>query len=196
MKKAAAHKHLSHKAGFTLVETLIVSALVGILSLFITSVYVGTTSLFSKQSLEIQVVQAATALSDTLLSNIRTAEFIKDTLTNGSDTYESSEDELILAVPAIDPYGDAIEGVYDHYVFYQDATATTDFRWKLLPNGASDRTSFDKLAAEEITALTITYDTPIPANANIVTVSFTLEKGNPRQTIEISRSTSANLRNQ
>lgn len=186
---------LNNQTGFTLTELLISTALIGILTVFLASIYIGTTSLFSQQSLEIQVVQAATRLTDVLLENIRTAEFVVDTLTVSPDTFTTGTDTLILAIPSIDASQDPIVGTYDYYIFYQDQINTTDFRWKLVPNVASSRTSFDKLAAEEITNLSITYNTTIPADASKITVDFTLQKANSTDIIDITRAVSANLRN-
>jgi prepilin-type N-terminal cleavage/methylation domain-containing protein len=187
---------IGNSRGFTFIELLIVMMLVGIMSVFLASIYRGTVVLFRDQNLEISVIESANVLNKFLLENLRLAEGVEDTITDGGDTFVSGSDELILRVPALDGSGDPVPGVYDHYVFYQDPLSSSDFRWRLVPNGASSRNPFDHLAAEEIISLQITYDELFPEDANLVTVTYTLEKSNVFGSKSITRSTSINMRNQ
>lgn len=179
--------------GLTLVELLVAMSLVGVVTLFLTSIYIGTIQLYRGQNLEISVVEAATQLNRVILQYTRQAEAVKDSVTDGTDTYTSGSNELVLQTPSLDGSAEPIPGVYDYYIFYQDGT---DLRWKLIPDAQSSRQSFDHLAAEEITNMVISYDTALPPDANLITFEFTLEKEDAGNTISISRSTSVNMRNQ
>lgn len=189
-------KAFKAQQGLTLTELLIVMGLVGVLSLFLAGIFRNAVSLYLNQNLEIQVIESANLLNKFLLENLRRAESVKDTITDDSDTFTTSETELILSLPALDISGDPIVGVYDYFVFYQDADNPGDFRWRSVPSATSSRGAFDHLAAEEITELSITYDTFFPAEANIVTVTYTLTKENIFGSRSITRSTSINMRNQ
>jgi len=182
--------------GLSLMELVIVMGLVGVLSLFLAGIFRNAVSLFLNQNLEIQVIESANLLNKFLLENLRRAESVGDTITDGEDTFVTDETELILRLPALDGSGNPIVGVYDHFVFYQDAENPGDFRWRSIPHEGSTRSAFDHLAAEEITDLSIMYDTFFPAEANIVTVTYTLTKENLLGERSITRSTSINMRNQ
>ncbi len=182
--------------GTSLLELLLVVALVGILSVFLSGIFRNAIDLYQNQDLEIRVIESANLLNTFLLTNLRRAEGVEDTVTDGGDTFASGDDEIVLRVPAIDGSGNPIVGVYDYFVFYKDTVNVGDFRWRAIPNASSARTAFDRLAAEEITSLLIEYDTLFPEEANLVTVTFTLEKENYAGTQSITRSTSINMRNQ
>lgn len=184
------------ESGFTFVELLLVMALIGVMTGFLASLFRSSVFLFQNQDLEIQVIEEANYLNSFMLENLRDAEGVETTITDGSDTFTSGSDEIIVRLPAIDGSSNPIPGIYDYYVMYQSSSSPGDLRWRLIPAGSSNRVAFDKLAGEEITAMSFSYDTMIPAEASFVTVTFTLEKSNSFRTIDISRSTSVNLRNQ
>ncbi len=184
------------RGGFTFIELLLVMMLLAIMSVFLASIYRGTIVLFRNQNLEISVIESANVFNRFLLTNLRLAEGVEGTITDGADTFTSGSEEIVLRVPALDGSGAPIAGVYDYFVFYRSTTSATDFRWRLIANPASSRTSFDRLAAEEIVALEIKYDALFPADAHVVTVTYTLEKSNVFGEKSITRSTSINMRNQ
>lgn len=187
---------LKTQQGLSLIELVIVMGLVGVLSLFLAGIFRNAVSLYMNQNLEIHVIESANLLNKFLLENLRRAEGVEDTITDGADTFVTSDTELILRLPALDGSANPIVGVYDHFVFYQDPVNQGDFRWRSVPNAASSRGAFDHLAAEEITELSIAYDTFFPEEANIVTVTYTLTKENIFGDRSITRSTSINMRNQ
>ncbi|MBI2019148.1 hypothetical protein HYS95_00575 [Candidatus Daviesbacteria bacterium] len=185
--------------GLTLVEVLVAMGIVTVTGVLLVAVIVNSTGVFSKQSSKIQT---GVSINDSLMQirgAIKQASGIAETLTQGSATYTTGSDQLILKVISIDSSNNIIEETFDYFVIFQDQNI---LRFKIFPDAQSSRSSADKILSVSLDGILFQYfnsgippSEVTPAEATKIRVSLKL-KQKAGSSFEINTATSeANLRN-
>lgn len=185
--------------GLSLIEVLVAMGIATVAGVLLVAVIVNSTGVFSLQSSKIQT---GLNINDSLMQirdAIKQASGIAANLTEGSVTYTTGSDQLILKVVSIDSSNNIIENTFDYFVFLQDQNV---LRFKIFPDAQSSRKSADKILSVSLDSVLFQYfnsgippSEVLPAEAAKIRVSLKL-KQKVGQSFETSTATSeANLRN-
>lgn len=176
--------------GFTLAEIVIALSIATVVGGLLLTIMVGSAGLFHKESSKVNIgLNTNDALSQVQRS-IRQAYAVDAA---------SSENQLVLQIPSIDPSGDIIPDTFDDFVFLSDANK---FIFKVFPDPASSREAADQIFSTLVDDLTFKYYNfanppaevaPIAAVKVSVTLKLKQKSGADYQTSIAT--TEANLRN-
>ena len=184
------------KPGISIIEIVSVSAIVGLISILVASIYFAHFRLFSGQNNAIEVSsQNKIALSE-LTNQIKESESVVSTCTNcGGDTTSSAV--LVLRLWPLDasenPLDPPDESSYDYVVYKRDEN--TRLIKKTVPGPSTSRQSQTKIIASQLSALSFTYDNGDPNLASEVTVQISTSGTSNGKTQTINQSDRAVLRN-
>lgn len=175
--------------GFTLIEMIIVVALIAVLSVVLVSIFISQNKIYQTQTAELNVTGDARLALDDIDSYVRSA---KNTAASYS-TYTAGPQTLIVKIQSIDSQNSLIAGTFDYVVFYLSSSAL--YR-QIFPHASSSRQASTKKLASNVAALTFTYN-----NANYDLVSeiasdLTLTQSASGQNRTIQASSKSKLRNQ
>lgn len=133
--------------GFSLTEILVVSLITVIVGGFIVSILFNTTGIYYNQSAQ---TQQSMDLNDTfskVRSSIRQSKFVATGYPEGSPTYTSGINTLVLKIPSVNSSGNTISDTYDFAI----VTKSQDkLYYKLFPDAISARSSDDQILASNV----------------------------------------------
>lgn len=189
----------NENAGLSLIEVLVAMGIATVAGVLLVAVIVNSTGVFSLQSSKIQT---GLNINDSLMQirdAIKQASGIAANLTEGSVTYTTGSDQLILKVVSIDSSNNIIENTFDYFVFLQDQNV---LRFKIFPDAQSSRKSAENILSVSLDSVLFQYfnsgippSEVFPAEAAKIRVSLKL-KQKVGQSFETNTATSeANLRN-
>ncbi|MBI4036047.1 prepilin-type N-terminal cleavage/methylation domain-containing protein [Candidatus Daviesbacteria bacterium] len=185
--------------GLTLVEVLIAMGITAIVGVLLLVIIVNSAGLFTNQSSKVQMGLNSNDALVVVRSSIKQAYTVAEQYTNGSDTYTSGSNQLVLQVPAIDSSNSVITDTYDYYIFYLDSNT---LHFKVFPDSASSRKTADRIFSTSIDNLTFQYfNSAIPPREVIPTAAIRIKmtlviKQRSGASFETNIATSeANLRN-
>ncbi len=188
-----------NKSGYTIVEVLISMLIATIVGGLMLVVMVNSSGLFYKESSKVEEGLNINAALTSINNNIKDASAVAVSFTNGSQTFSSGVNQLVLKVPSVDSSGNIIASTFDYFVFYQD---TGILRFKVFPDTTSSRKSQDQIFSTSIDSLAIKYfnsaSPPVevsPDTATKVRVTVTLKQKNGFGYETNIATTEANLRN-
>lgn len=124
--------------GFTLLETVIASAVALVAGTFLVAILVNHSGLFYKQN---SIVSEGLSLNDAMReieNNIRQAVYIADGYPGGSPDYTTGAQTLVLKLPALSQ-SEVIDGVYDYAVVTKDSSEPRVIRVLVFPDFQSTR---------------------------------------------------------
>lgn len=155
--------------GFTLIETLIVTALVliilSILALFFVKINATTLTEQTSQN----VSGSSGVLLHELETNVRLASQVVASHTFSGTTYTTDAHTLVLQVPAVSYTGLAISGRSDYIAFYQSATSV----YRVISSDpVSSRVAGTKMLTNALLSLTFTYDNADPTQSTKVSADI------------------------
>lgn len=164
--------------GFTLLELMITTAIVGIVGTLLAMILVNNTGLFYQQSSK---VTQGVGLNDSLTevrSNIKEAQSVANSYVSGGTTYTSGPSELVLQLSSFDSSGNVIADTYDYVVF---AKQSDQIRFKVFPNVASSRKSAEQILSLAVDQILFEYfdnagSSVSPASAVRVKLTLTLKQ--------------------
>jgi prepilin-type N-terminal cleavage/methylation domain-containing protein len=174
--------------GFTLVELVIVVALVGVLSLVVTGLFIGQNRIYKTQTAELGVNAGARNALDDIDFFVRTSS---GTLASYS-SFTAGSDTLILQVQSINASEQLIPGSSDFVVFYLSGE---DLIREIFPDALSTRPSGTKKLASYVTGLVITYDNMDYSLVTQIDTDLTIQEDAKFQTRSITASSKSRIRN-
>ncbi|MDP4001196.1 MAG: prepilin-type N-terminal cleavage/methylation domain-containing protein [bacterium] len=174
--------------GFTLVELVIVIAMVAVLSLVITGLFIGQNRLYKTQTTELKVNGGARASLDDIDSSVRGANRAAASYTS----YIASSQVLILEIQSIDIKDHLIPATYDYVVYY---LYNGSLMRQIYPNVFSVRAGGIKKLAENVTGLVFTLDNIDYNLVTEVTTDLTIQEDAGTQNKSITISSKSRMRN-
>lgn len=193
--------------GLTLIELMVAISIFSIVILVITAVYVKNLSIFKRESTYSELQTSGKAALDRILYDLRQAQEVKESVTDGGTTYTSSSSEVILKVPALTATGEIRydEGqilYYDYLIYtFNYSEGKIIKNTKIDPN--SQRPNEDgKVVAQNVAGESYSYFSYLPDNPPAdfsqvkgVAVSFRLQKDVRGETLRVDFQSEAKLRN-
>lgn len=166
--------------GLTLVEILVAMGIATVVGGLLLAIMVNSVGVYSNQSSKIQ---GGLNTNDALLqirTSIKNAGAIADRYTDGSTTYTTGANQLVLTALSIDSSGNIIDNMSDYFVFFQDQKF---LRYKVFPNAVSSRQLVDKIFSTYLDNLNFKYFnsaiSPVevaPVGAAKIKVTLTLKQ--------------------
>ncbi len=179
--------NLQPQKGFTLIELIIVVALFSVISIVLTSLFIGHNRIYRTQTAELDVTGDARTALDDIDSYVRQANRALATYS----TYTATGQVLILQIQSVNSSNQLVAGKFDHVVYYLSGNGL--FR-RVFPDASSVRAGGIKKLANNVNGLTFT-----PNNANYalvteVTTDITVQENAGVQNRAITASSKASLR--
>lgn len=191
-----------NKKGYTLIETIIVMALIGIIVTVIASLYTTGLKTYSeeveKTNLQVENRVTLNRLKNDLLQGYRIEPGWTDP--DDSTVYTTSENTVVIAVPAIDSNNDWIYSGntpdLDHIVYFKDG----DNLYKRVEASNSDpdkrKISGPSVEATYVSSLIFSYDQdPGTGLVKTVTADMTLARTIRGRNVSTNYKTTVSLRN-
>ncbi len=176
------------KNGFTLIEVVIVVALVGVASIILSNLFIGQNRLYRSETAELNVTGDARAALDDLDNYLRQAN---RTLASYS-SFTAGSEVLILQIQSVDGSNRLVAGTFDNVVYYLSEGSLIR---QVFPNALSSRPAAAKKLASNVTGLNFTYNNTDYAQVTEVQTDLTISENAGLQTRSITISSKAKLRN-
>lgn len=183
--------------GFTLPEALITLAVSIIAGSLLISILIQNNGLFFQQTSRVEQGLGLNDALSKIRSDIKQAVAVADNYTDGSTTYTTDVDQLVLKIQALDSSGSVIFNVYDYIVYFLD---NGNLKVKIFPGAGSSRSSDDKIIAFNVSTVNFEYfdingvTTPAISAVRVkLTLTLTEKAGQADETNTLT--TEARLRN-
>lgn len=185
-----------HKYGFTIVELLISSVLLAVISYILGSIFISNFKLFIDETSVINITEANKTALDEITNQIRESQSIASTCTPCSP-YTTSSTVLILQLWPLNSNGEPFDGGvnFDYIEYKRDAVDNTKLRKIIYPHATSTRQSLNKVLSTTVDNLTFTYNNATPSQATEITVTLKNTITNAGKIQDVERETKAVLRN-
>lgn len=180
--------------GMTLLEVVLVMAIVGLLAIILANILITHGRLFRGESSEVELQLEGSRLTESITTSARVADRVVSSQTINGVAYTTDFDTVIFSIPSIDSQG-TISGTFDHIVFYIDPSDPTLFKLSQEADPASDRTSFEKLLSDSVAQLNFFYDDSDYSNVDNVSLDARLTETVLDVTHEVTVNTRFNLGN-
>ncbi len=190
----APQRHIDER-GVTLMETLVVLAVMTTIMLLISQIFLSTFDVYAKQVARIEAdtgtVFAARSISDLA----RGANAILASATIDGTLYETSATTLVLELPAADVDGALIPASYDRIAFARHPSESDVVISATDPAPGSARFAGTRVVTRNNAALVFRYDDPDPTQASRVSLLLINDVTVRGQTYDSPAWTSLTLRN-
>jgi type II secretory pathway pseudopilin PulG len=143
------------RAGFTLVETLVVIFLASFILLGLFAIYTLHNNTNTYQEAVVRTTSSSRAALQAMDLMANQASRVLATTTVNGIFYTSSATTTILQLPSADSSGNVVAGKWDIAVFY---LKNGNFYEISAPDPPSGRPAFNKLLSDSVQNLVITYD--------------------------------------
>lgn len=185
--------------GLTLIEVLVAMGIAAIAGALLVVIMVNSAGLSSQQSSN---VTEGLNINDALLqlrSSIKQSNAVTTSYTDGSTTYTSGTNQLVLEVASIDSSGNIISNTFDFFVVFLNQNI---LHFKVFPNASSARKAADRIFSTSVDSLVFQYfnsaNPPVevtPTSATRVRISLSLKQKNGINFEKNAATTDASLRN-
>lgn len=166
--------------GLTLVEILVAMGIATMVGVLLLVIITNSAGIFYQQ---LPKVQQGLNINDALSlirSNIKQANAVVVSYTNGVTVYTAGSTQLILKVASIDSSGNIISNTFDYFVFFLDQGW---LRFKTFPDPLGSRKAEDRVLSNQVEFLLFQYfnkATPplevLPAEATNVKITIVLKQ--------------------
>src|SRR5262245_20338234 len=109
---------LNNQWGFTMIELIIVVALIGVMLVVLATFYFTSNRMVDSQNLDLNIGHSARTSLDEIDTYIRQAA----TTISTYDTFNAGSTVLILEIQSVDSSNILISGTYDRVVIYQQGS--------------------------------------------------------------------------
>lgn len=151
-------KHFFAGKGFTLVEVIVVIFIFVLMSIAITSLFIGQNSLYQFYTAEVASEGSARRIVNRVTELVRTSESVLSSYDFGGTVHSSGSDTLVLRLPTVDSSDQILTNTFDYVVYYLDPSDNTKLFEKMEADGQSQRGSVTRLLSESIDNVLFTYD--------------------------------------
>ncbi len=156
--------------GFTLAETVVVIAVVSILSLLLAALVFAFDGAYRFQQASVDTTSSASLLMRRSAEVILPAINVLPSRSFGGTLHISGATAVVLKLPSIDVNGVALTGVYDYAVVYLSGGSV----YRIVEaDPTSARLPQTHLLSEVVDSLSITYDTADITEARLITIDLT-----------------------
>lgn len=177
-----------NSAGFSLMEAIIVIALVSVILVMLSQFFLGGNQTYRLQKAEISVNYSARAGLDDIDSYVRQAAQVL----NSYDVYTAGSAVLILEIPSLSASNQIIPATNDHVVYYMDGTKLLR---QIYVDPASIRLAGTKLVAENISSIEFILDNVDYAQVTEVETEMVITENTGRENKTLSITSKSRLRN-
>lgn len=184
-----------NEGGVTIIETIVVIGIMTMLLVVITQIFILNYDVYFKQAGRIEADTGTMLSARTISEMARGATRVMSSGTINGTYYTSSEDELVLEIPAVNASNEIITGSYDYVAFYRDAPDTEKIYADTEAASGSRRTSGQKLVTDFNSAAVFRYNAATITDATRISVLLINETTVKNQTFRSPAWTSIFLRN-
>ena len=165
-------------SGLTLVETTIAVGISAVIGVLLLSLLVNNTGLFYSQTSKVQQGVGANDALNTFRSNTRSAVSVVNSYTDGSTSFVSSSNVLVIKLLSVNASGNLIANTYDYFVYHSVGGI---FYQRVFADVLSDRKSGGQVLASNVKAIffeyfNVTDQEVIPTSAAKVRLTLTLQQ--------------------
>lgn len=182
--------------GLTLIEALVAMGIAAVAGVLLLTIIVNSAGIFSQQLPKIQQGLGINDALSAVRNNIKQANAVGSSYTDGVTTYTSGPTQLVLEIPSIDSSG---TNAVDFFIFFLDQNV---LRFKTFPDPVSGRRHEDRIFSNQVESLNFQYfssavlETEVaPAEAVKVRITVTLKQKAGAGFEVNTATTEANLRN-
>ncbi|KPJ86145.1 hypothetical protein AMJ57_00010 [Parcubacteria bacterium SG8_24] len=179
----------------SLIETLVVIGVVAIIMLLFSQVFASSTDLYAKLTARNDNETSAILASRVISEMARGASQVLETKTINGTAYASSDDQLVLEMPAINSSWEIIDGSYDYIAFYRDGTEPEKIFSDTEAATGSYRITGQKLVADNNIQIAFRYNNADITDASRVSVYMVNQQVTRGATVTTRAWTSIFLRN-
>ena len=180
------------RAGFTLIETLIVIFLFTVVMAAVLQLYLNFNKTYLLQNASINNSYSAGSIVNEFQHLGLQADAVIASRTFSGNTYTTGASTLILELPSINSSGDVVSGTHDYAVLYLASSSA----YRILEASASSaRVSGSKLLSNAVNALTFTYGNATPSLSTRVSIDIQTQSVVKQQTLQTHLIQQVYLRN-
>ncbi|HYC29162.1 MAG TPA: prepilin-type N-terminal cleavage/methylation domain-containing protein [Chitinophagaceae bacterium] len=179
---------MKKQQGFTLMEAVIVVALLGFLMVVITQFFLGSNRIYQNQTAELGVNFSARSALDDIDAQVRQASQTLGTY----DIHTAGPDVLILEIPAVNASNQLVPAAYDHIVYYMNGT---NLMKQVYGDPASVRQSQLRSIGQNISTVNFTYNHADYAQVTQVDTSLNISSSAGLDTRTLNISSKSYIRN-
>lgn len=186
--------------GFSLMEVLIAMSVAVVAGVLLMGMWVQNNNVFYKEQAVSSQQVNVNDVSDQISLSIRSAASVATSLSHNSVLYTTGLEALVLTIPSIDANQKVIEDTFDHIIIAKDSQNTKVLKKFVVPNGASNRKSENKVLTTKLSEINFYYLDQnnlavSPTSAAKINFSFKVLENYGGKTEESSKSGQVNLRN-
>ncbi len=185
----------SNERGVTLVETLAVVAVMGIIIAIVAQVFSVSLSLVTRQMRRSDTAINAALAMRNFSDLTRGAAGIMASHDFSGTVRDSDGDSLVLNLPAVDGTGLMLVGLTDYIAFYRDPVDPTKILYDIAPATGSYRLAGTRVLTSFNDAFILRYNNPVPADASRVSVYLENSRSVRDDDVKTAAWTSIFLRN-
>lgn len=175
------------KKGFSLLEVIMAIALFSLLSLGISTLYLGYKDMYFFSSIQVSTTEQARSA----LKEITKYTLEANRVLSSYGEYSSGSNSLVLKLYSINQAGDVLDGKWDYVYFY---TLNSKLYRQIQSDSQSSRISGTKFLADNVT-LSFTYNDPDFEKVNKISVDIQIQKQAKTRQTSIHLSQQLLLRN-
>ena len=163
--------------GFTLIEVLVVTGIVAVLSVFAAGIFIANNRFYLNQSAEIQAVVGTWQSGDRINEYGRTAAAFVASRIYNSTTYTTGAETVIFQIPSINASQQIIASTYDYVYITKDLSNISRLILIVEPNAASARLARSVELTNKLSVVSFTYDNGSPSQASNMTYRIKIDTG-------------------
>lgn len=191
------------KNGFSLLELLITMAVLGIISVVLTSIYIDTNKTFKIQKSQTLLQTESRNSLDFIDTWTRRASTIMTSYTTADLTvYTTSSTVLVLQVPSIDASQNILSNKYDYFVYKANVSSPMNLEERIYADASSARATSTKNLDQHLSSITFSYydssNNLLAANfdtASIIKTTITSEEVVSGKTNTVTVDSESKIRN-
>lgn len=184
-----------HRCGATILEGLIVLAILAIIFTILAAIFIGQGTFFQKENARLDTALANTRALNDFIVQTREAVAVEPGATIDSVVYNSGSEQMVLKVYSLDAAGAFIPSSFDYVVYYRNLADARKLMKKVAPTAPSSRTAVTKSLDNYVGSLNFVYDNPDVNLARQVTAYLTSSSTVAGASFVVSSTARAGLRN-
>lgn len=168
--KSQKSKVKSKNIGLTLIEILVAMGIASIAGVLLLVIIVNSMGIFSQQSSKVSEGLNMNDAFSKMRGVIKQSSMVAQQYTEGSTTYTSGVNQLVLKIPSIDSSNNIIDLTFDYLIFYLDQNY---LHLKTLPYSLSSRKSGDQILSTNVDSLVFKYLNSANPPAEVIPIDAT-----------------------